>query len=147
MFHRDANAYLRTSMINPVHQTPTARLFLIYREYGAYMSLTDRRRDKMAVILRNIFQCFFLNENVWISLNISLKFIIKFRINNNPALVQKMASRRPGHNPLSDSVPVSLPTHICVTRSKWVKKILIFVWSSVYVNNNAIQAIWYHKEL
>ena len=67
------------------------------------------------------FKCIFFNENVWILIKISLKFVPKGRINNIPALVQIMASRRPGDKPLSEPLMVSLPTHICVTRPQWVK--------------------------
>ena len=76
----------------------------------------------------DIFKYIFLNENVWISLKISLKFIPKVRINNIPLLVQIMAWRRPGDKPLSEPMLVSLPTHICVTRPQWVKLI-----SRVYI--------------
>ena len=58
----------------------------------------------------------FFNENVRISTKISLKFVPKGLINNIPALVQIMAWRRPGDEPLSESMILSLPTHICVTR-------------------------------
>ena len=64
----------------------------------------------------------FLNENVRISIKISLKFVPKSPINNIPSLVQIMAWRRSGDKPLSESMMVSLPTHICVTRPQWVKK-------------------------
>ena len=47
------------------------------------------------------FICIFLYENVWISFNISLKFAPKSGINNVLALVQIMAWRRLGDNPLS----------------------------------------------
>ena len=67
------------------------------------------------------FKCIFLNENAWISLKISLKFVPKVRINNIPGLVQIMAWRRPGDKPLSEPMMVSLLTHICVTRPQWVK--------------------------
>ena len=43
----------------------------------------------------------FLNENVWISIKILLKFVPKGPINNIPALVQMMVWRRLGDNPLS----------------------------------------------
>ena len=33
----------------------------------------------------DIFKCIFVNESVWISLKISLKFVLKVRINNIPA--------------------------------------------------------------
>ena len=68
----------------------------------------------------DILKCIFLNENAWISLNISLKFVLKVRINNIPALVQMMAWSRPGDKPLSEPMMVSLLTHICVTRPQWV---------------------------
>ena len=48
------------------------------------------------------------------------KFVHKGPINNIPALVQIMAWRRPGDKPLSESMMVSLLTHICVTRPQWV---------------------------
>ena len=68
----------------------------------------------------NIFNCIFLNENVWISLEISLKFVPRRLINNIPALVEIMAWRRPGDKPLSEPMVVSLLTHICVTLPQWV---------------------------
>ena len=49
----------------------------------------------------NIFKWIFLNENVWISIKISLKFFPKGPINNIPAVVQIMAWRRSGDKPLS----------------------------------------------
>ena len=70
-----------------------------------------------------IFKCVFLNENVWISLKISPKFVPRVRINHIPALVQIMAWRQPGKKPFSEPILVSLPTHICVTRSHWVNSL------------------------
>ena len=66
-----------------------------------------------------IFKCIFLNENVWIPIKISLKLVPKSPINNSPALVQIMAWHRPGYKPLSESMMVSLPTYIYVTRPQW----------------------------
>ena len=68
----------------------------------------------------DIFKYIFLDENVRISLKISLKFVPKVPINNIPALVLIMAWRRPGDKPLSEPMMVSLPTHICITRPQWV---------------------------
>ena len=62
------------------------------------------------------FKRIFFNENVRISIKISLKFVPKGPINNIPALVEIMAWRRPGDKPLSEPMMVRLPTHICVTR-------------------------------
>ena len=67
-----------------------------------------------------IFKGIFLNENVWIPIKLSLKFVPKGPINNIPALVQIMAWRRPGDKPLSGPMMVSLLAHICVTRPQWV---------------------------
>ena len=66
----------------------------------------------------DIFKRIFLNENIRISIKISLKFVPKGSINNNTALVQIMAWRRSGDKPLSEPMMVSLLTHICVTRSQ-----------------------------
>ena len=66
------------------------------------------------------FKRIFLNENVRISIEISLKFVPRGPINNIPTLVQIMAWRRPGDKPLSEPMMVSLPTHICVARPQWV---------------------------
>ena len=67
------------------------------------------------------FRCTSLNENVWISITISLKFVTRGSINNTPTLFQIMAWRRPGGKPLSETMMVRLLTHICVTRPQWVK--------------------------
>ena len=69
----------------------------------------------------DIFKWIFLNEKVWISIKISLKFVPQGPINKIPALVKIMAWRRPGDKPLSGPMMVSLPTHICVTRPQWIK--------------------------
>ena len=69
----------------------------------------------------DILKCIFLNENVWISHKISLKFVPKVRMNNIPALAQILAWRRPGDKLFYEPMTVSLLTHICVTRPQWVK--------------------------
>ena len=78
------------------------------------------RRDRRH-FPNDIFICVFLNENVWISIRISLKFVPRGPIDNIPALVQIMAWRRIGDKPLFEPMMVSLLTHICVTRPQWVK--------------------------
>ena len=47
----------------------------------------------------DISKCILLNENVWISLKISLKFVPEVPINNIPPLVQIMALCCPGNKP------------------------------------------------
>ena len=68
----------------------------------------------------DIFKRIFFNENVRISIKISLTFVPKGPIYNIPALVQMMAWRRPGDKPLFEPMMDTLPTHICVTRPQWV---------------------------
>ena len=68
----------------------------------------------------DISKCIFLNENTWISIKISLKFVPKGPIDKIPALGQIMAWRRSGDKPLFEPMMVSLQTHICVTRPRWV---------------------------
>ena len=71
----------------------------------------------------NIFKCIFLNENAWISIQISLKFVPWGPINNIPTLVQIMDWQAwPGDKLLCKPMMVNLLTHICVTWPQWVKK-------------------------
>ena len=51
---------------------------------------TFRPRQNGCHIADAIYKCIFLNENVWISIRISLKFVSKGPINNKSALVQVM---------------------------------------------------------
>ena len=81
-----------------------------------------RPRQNRRHFAEDVFKCNFLNENVWIPIEISMKFVPKGPINNIPALVLIMAWRRSGDKPLSESMMVSLPTHIWVTRPQWVNQ-------------------------
>ena len=78
-------------------------------------------KTKWPPSLRWHFKRFSLNENVRISIEISLKFVLKVQINNITELVQIMAWRRAGNKPLSELMMVRLPTHLCITRPQWVK--------------------------
>ena len=82
---------------------------------------TLRPRQNGRHFADDIFKWIFLNKNVWIPIEISLKFVPQGPINNIPALVQIMAWRRPGDKPFSGPMMVRLPTHICVTRPQWDK--------------------------
>ena len=82
---------------------------------------TLRPRQNGRHFADDIFKRIFFNENIWIPIKISLKFLPKGSMNKIPALVQIMAWRRPGDKPLSEPMMVSLLTHICVTRPQWVK--------------------------
>ena len=101
-------------------------LFLLFR--AAYADMlhdyervrtdfnTLRLRQDGCHFAGNIFKHIFLNGNIWISINITLKFIHKGRIDNIPVLFKIMAWHRPGDKPLSKPMLVSLLMHICVTQ-------------------------------
>ena len=89
---------------------------------------TLRPRQNGRHFADDIFKWIFMNKNVWIPIEISLKFVPKGPINNIPALVQVMAWRRAGDKPLSEPMMSSLLTHICVTRPQWV----ILYWTMIY---------------
>ena len=86
---------------------------------GASWINTLRPRQNGRHFPDDILKCIFFNENVRIAIEISLKFVPKGPINNISALFQIMAWCRSGDKPLSEPMMVSLPTHICVTRSQW----------------------------
>ena len=77
----------------------------------------------------DILKLIFLNENVWILIKISLKFVLKSPIDNIPALFQIMAWRQSGDKPISEAMMVSLLTHICVTQPQLVNH----VWNDLYL--------------
>ena len=81
---------------------------------------TLRLRQNGRYFPDDIFKWIFLNENVWIWIEISLNFVPKGPINNISALVRIMAWHRPCDKPWSEPMMVSLLTHICVTLPQWV---------------------------
>ena len=94
---------------------------------------TLRPRQNGRHFADDTFKCFFLDENISVSINISLKFVPKGSINNDPALFQIMAWRQPGDKPLSEPMMVRLPTHLCVTRPQWVNDNVNCSWSPTHV--------------
>ena len=85
---------------------------------------TLRPRQHGRYVADDIFNCIFFNENIWILIQISLKFVPKGQFDNNPALVQIMAGRRLGDKPLSEPMMISLLTHKCVTRPERVNPVI-----------------------
>ena len=107
------------------YQCPVACSLWRWLKKVSQVDVTDplnslRPRQNRRRFADETFKRSFLNENVRIAIKISLKFVPKGPINNNPALVQIMAWRRPGDKPLSEPMMVSLLTHICVNRPQWV---------------------------
>ena len=97
---------------------------------------TLRPRQNGRRFADDTFKRNFLNENVRISIAISLRFVPKGPINNIPALVQIMAWRRSGDKPLSEPMMVSLLTHICVTQPQWIKNVYSWTLLVPFLRNN-----------
>ena len=102
---------------------------------------TLRSRQNGRHFSDDILKCIFFYENICISTKFSLKFVAKSSINNIPALVQLMAWCRPGDESLSETMMVSLLTHICVTRSQWAK----FIYSLHNSFISLIHKLRFHK--
>ena len=101
------------------HDKPNHVILLNDGKYPAFKTLRPRQNGRH--FADDIFKCIFLNENVWIPVRISLKYVPEGPFNNILALVQIMAWCWSGDKPLSEPMVVGLPTHICVTRPQWVK--------------------------
>ena len=85
---------MKTQMFTPLNTIYTNALWL---------TLTNLPLDKMADILADdIFKRIFLNEKIWNSNKISLKYVPWGLIDSMSALVQIMAWRRSGDKPLSE---------------------------------------------
>ena len=93
----------------------------IYLHWNLAGCLTLWGRDKMvATLADDIFKCLFLNENFWISNNISLK-CVPWGLIDMSSLVQIMPWCGIGDKPLSEPIMFCLWMHTCVPRSQWVK--------------------------
>ena len=104
----------------------------IYAAQG-FSELTPRQNGRH--FADDIFMYIFLNENNWIPINISPKFVSNGPISNIPTLVHIMVWHRPGTKPLSEPIIISSPTHISVTWPRWVK---ILVAMGGYFNDSFI---------
>ena len=96
--------------------------------YDANAPLLNTLRPKQngRHVADDMFKYIFLNENVWIPIKMSLKFVAKGLVDSILALVQIITwRRRPGDKPLSESMMFSLPTHIFVTRPQRVNFFIV----------------------
>ena len=94
----------------------------------AVNTLTPRQNGRH--FPNEICKWIFLNENVWTSIETSLKFVPRGPIHNIPALVKIMARRRTGDKPVSEPVVVSLLAHMYVTQPQWINPFLC--WGRIY---------------
>ena len=91
--HQATSHYLKCSML-------ISRSMLPCDVTGSQWFNTLKPRRNRCHFADDIFKCIFVNENVSITIKISLKFIPTGPMNNYPSLVQKMAWRWPGDKPL-----------------------------------------------
>ena len=82
--------------ISPIFAEPTVSTHYCRCKQMESWVNTLRPRQDGCRLPDDTFKRIFLNENVRISIKISLKFVPKGPINNNPALDQIMACRRSG---------------------------------------------------
>ena len=94
------------------------------------IDLTHLPQDKMAAMLADdIFKCIFLNENVSISIQISLKFAPKGSIDNKLALVQVMAWRQTGDKPLPEAMLTQFTdTNVALWGDELNEGIILFIY-------------------
>ena len=102
---------------------------------------SSRPRQNGRLFADDTFKRIFLNENIRISTENSLKFVPKGLINNIPALVLIMAWRRPGDKPLSEPMLVRSVTHICVTWPQWVNVFCCY-HASILDQTAELPVIW-----
>ena len=93
---------------------------------------TLKQRQNGRHLPDDIFKCIFLDEDVWIPIKLSLKFVPKSPIKNTPALVQIMACRLVGAKLLYEPMMIKVATHICVIRPQWVN-ILALNYTTVFL--------------
>ena len=86
------------------------------------------------IFLVTFSKAFFLNENLWILLKISLKFVPKVRISSIQTLVQIMAWRRPGNKPnqwwlvywrIYASIGINELTQFAQSTGNWITSFIV----------------------
>ena len=123
----------RSIIITELLETVVQRILLVllsWTETQSHIWIFERPdwcRKKWPPFTRRHFQMYFFNENVCISIRISLNFLPGGTISNIIVLVQIMDWRRPDDRPLSESIIVNVLTRICVTRPQWVNSLSLHV--------------------
>ena len=82
--------------------------------------------------VNDIFKCIFLNINVWIPIEISLKFNPGVQLTIFQHWFSQWLGNRCQSHCLNQWWLPSLPTHICFTRPLWVNKIVLRLTQPVF---------------
>ena len=136
--------------------------FLCVTEIGLMFTWVNintlRLRQNYCHFIDDIFKSIFVNEIVWISIKISLKFVPKVQIHNIPALVQIMAWCWPGDNHYLNQwwlvywhlyAPLGLNALKCWRNGKWacLKPCVVVEYFKNYTGHGDIlitnSSIWY----
>ena len=113
--HDQADSYHNVDLTLTV--VPLQSYYAIYILHVLQPSNILRPRQNGHHFPDSIFKCIFLKESIFISIQISLKFVPTGPINNIPVLIQIMAWCSPGDKPLSEPVMVSLLMYIYMHHS------------------------------
>ena len=99
-FHRDKNCQQPLNKYHSLNEIQTIIYLFIAKSVETfhpsvadsfyYIKLFNILKTEWPTFSRLHFKFIFLNENIWISVNISLKFVPERPINNFPVLVQMM---------------------------------------------------------
>ena len=101
-----------------VKQAPGSCWHDATRSHRGHYHSTDLPQGKMAAVFEDYsFRCVSVNEKFYTLIKVSLMFVPKGPIDNNPALVQIVAWRWP----LSQPMIINLLTHICLTQPQWAE--------------------------
>ena len=92
--------------------------------------ITLRPRQYGRHFADDMLKCIFLNENVLIPIEISLKFVPTESINNNPELFQIMAWRLPADKPLPEPMVVRLQ-NLLWYKTGWVSRQVLHLLSKL----------------
>ena len=82
---------------------------------GVLSIKTHWGRGKWSPFSRRHFEMNFLEWNVWIWMQMSLKFVPRVQL----TISHIVSVGRPGDKPSSETMMVSLLTQICITQSQW----------------------------
>ena len=102
---------------------------------------TLKPRQNSSHFADDIFERIFLNKNVWISINIPLKFLHRGQMNTNSASVQVMSwCRTCRQQAITWTIGDPASVHICIMRPQCVKQLGPF-----YINGNLMSSVVHCK--
>ena len=139
--------YLGLSKWQPVVSPMAAKLSDQQSLFGFFVcfqywtrSINSSPLNKMAAISQMIFSDAFLWMNFFcILIKISLKFVLRSLIDNNPTLVNIVAWRRIGNKPLCEPMVTLFNNAFMHHQGRWAKMQLLLLLSS-YITDETIKS-------